>query len=65
MTIALLVAAAGIFAFGSWRMSHPADPLKPRMIPWRPVIIVAGVAAVLIAVHLVNLLGVTTGAPPP
>lgn len=65
ITCALLAAALGIFAFGSWRMSHPADPLKPRMVPWRTVLVVVGVAGFLIAVHLVNLLGINTGAPAP
>lgn len=63
ITTALFAAALGIFAYGSWRMTKPADPLKPRMIPWRTVIIVVGAASVLIAVHLVNLLGFATGTP--
>ena len=63
ITAALFAAALGIFALGSWRLSHPADPLRPRLIPWRTLIIVAGAAAILIAVHLVNLLGFTTGTP--
>ncbi len=60
-TLIVLAAAAGLFAFGSWRAAQPADPLNPRLIPWRPVIIVAGVAALLMVVHLVNLMGVSTG----
>jgi hypothetical protein len=52
-----------IFAFGSWHAARPADPLKPRMIPWRPIIIVAGIAFLLMALHLTRLLGVTTEQP--
>jgi hypothetical protein len=61
VTLSILAASVAIFAFGSWKAAQPADPLKPRMIPWRPLIIVAGVAALLMLVHLVNLAGVDTG----
>lgn len=60
-TLVLLALAACLFAFGSWVSARPADPLNPRLVPWRPVLIVAGVAALLLLVHVVNLLGVDTG----
>lgn len=60
-TIVVLALSVGLYAFGSWRAARPADPLNPRLIPWRPVILTAGVVAILMLVHLVNLLGVTTG----
>jgi hypothetical protein len=31
------------------------------MIPWRPIMVASAVALLLFLVHLVNLLGVTTG----
>jgi amino acid transporter len=62
VTLTVLCVAVALFAFGSWRSAQPADPLNPRMIPWRPVIIIAGVIALLMLVHLVNLAGVSTGA---
>jgi hypothetical protein len=60
-TLAVLAVSAALFAYGSWRAAQPADPLKPRMIPWRPVIIITGVLGLLMVVHLVNLAGVETG----
>lgn len=63
ITIAALAVCVGIFALGSWIMSRPADPLKPRLIPWRTLILIAGVAGILALVHLVNLFGITTGRP--
>jgi hypothetical protein len=60
-TLAVLAAAAGVFGYGSWRAAQPADPLRPRLIPWRPLILTAGVVVILMLVHLVNLAGVTTG----
>lgn len=61
VTLTILAAAVALFAYGSWRAALPADPLNPRLIPWRPLIIVAGVVALLMLAHLVNLAGVTTG----
>jgi hypothetical protein len=63
LTLAVMAILGAVFAFGSWRAARPADPLKPRMIPWRPIIIVAGVAFLLMALHLTRLLGVTTEQP--
>lgn len=60
-TLLLLAAFVAICAFGSWRMSKPADPLRPRLIPWRPIMLASGVGAVLMVVHIANLFGVETG----
>ena len=61
-TLAILAVMVGLFAFGSWRAAQPADPLNPRLIPWRPVILAAGVVGLLMIAHLVNMLGFETGA---
>lgn len=60
-TLVLMALLGGLFAYGSWRSSKPADPLKPRMIPWRPIMIASGFATIIMLVHLVNLLGFETG----
>ncbi len=60
-TLIVLAACVAIFAFGSWRSTRPADPLKPRMLPWRTIILIAGAVGVFMAVHVVNLLGIETG----
>ena len=60
-TLSILAIAAGLYGFGSWRSALPADPLNPRLVPWRPVIIIAGVVGLLMIVHLVNLTGAATG----
>ncbi len=62
-TLVIMAVLGAIFAYGSWRAARPADPLKPRMIPWRPIIIITGVALLLMALHLTRLLGVTTEKP--
>lgn len=63
-TLVVLAVSAAIFIFGSWRAAKPADPLRPRLIPWRPIIVFAGAAGLLMLVHLVNLMGFQTGTNP-
>jgi len=61
VTFAILIPAALLFAYGSWKSAQPADPLKPRLVPWRPVMIIAAVVALVMLVHVVNTLGFETG----
>jgi hypothetical protein len=45
-----------------WLGARPPDPRRgPRMAPWRFLMILAACVAFVGVVHLVNLLGVTTG----
>lgn len=61
-TAALLAAAAAIAVFSGWRGARKPDLFKgPRLIPWRVIMLTSAAMAVLLLVHLVNLLGVTTG----
>jgi len=61
-TLSLLIGfmiAAGLFG---WRGARPYNVQKgPRLIPWRPMMVASATAAIVLMVHLVNLLGVTTG----
>ena len=50
--LAALAAFGGLFAYASWRAAKPADPLNPRMIPWRTISLVAGFLAVLSLLYL-------------
>jgi hypothetical protein len=62
LTLSLLAAAAALGAFAGWRGARKPDLRKgPRMIPWRLIMITAAALAMLLLVHAVNLLGVTTG----
>jgi amino acid transporter len=61
VTVAALATAAACFAFASWRAAQPADPLRPRFLPWRTLVVVSGVVGVIMLVHFVNLLGIETG----
>ena len=59
-TSIILAVCVVIAAFASWRASQPAG-LKPRLIPWQIIVIVAGAGALYMIVHLVNMMGVSTG----
>ncbi len=62
VTLAGLVATAGLAVFAGWRGARPPDFRKgPRMVPWRPLMAAFATAFLILLVHLVNLLGITTG----
>lgn len=42
---------AGIFVFASRHAARPADPLRPRLLPWRAILIISGAAGVLALAH--------------
>jgi Kef-type K+ transport system membrane component KefB len=66
MDLTVTAAAAILFLilavlFG-WLGARPINVLKgPRLIPWRPMMMICVVGLMLMLVHLVNLLGVQTG----
>lgn len=63
VTVIALIVLLTLAVFCGWRGARPADILKgPRMVPWRPLMMACAVAIMLLLVHLLNLLGVQTGA---
>jgi len=62
VTIIALVILLALAVFCGWRGARPANILKgPRMMPWRPLMMLCVVAILLLTVHLLNLLGMQTG----
>ena len=62
VTLALICALMGVALFCGWRGARPPDLQRgPRMIPWRLLMVSASTGVMIFVVHLVNLLGVTTG----
>lgn len=52
MTLALGAGFAALAAFAGWRGARPPNPMKgPRLIPWRPIMVFAAAAAVLLLVQ--------------
>lgn len=49
---------AALAAFAGWRGARPPDPMKgPRLIPWRPIMVAAAAAAVIILVQIKQMVG--------
>ncbi|MGE0044145.1 MAG: hypothetical protein AB7J28_06735 [Hyphomonadaceae bacterium] len=61
ITLAVMAAAGVLFAYAQWKAELPPNPNKPRLLPWRTIIVLSAVLFVLALVHLVNLMGVETG----
>jgi hypothetical protein len=58
-TLILLAALASLTAFAGWRGARPPNLVKgPRMIPWRPLMIVFATGTVVTGAHLAALLAV-------
>ena len=59
LTLALIAAALALAVFAGWRGSRPWDLRRGvRMVPWRFIMLLCGVAILILAVHLGTLLGV-------
>ena len=61
LTLSGLVASAILGIVANWRAGLPWNDSKPRIVPWRPVIVLSGFLFVVLLVHVVNLVGVETG----
>ncbi len=55
LTLTILVATMGLFAFAYWRGSRPAEPLKVRMVNYHVIQIACIVVVLLMVAHLVTL----------
>ena len=58
LTLSLLAGALIVAVFAGWRGARPSNFLKPRMVPWRFIMLLAGALVFLLVVHLGTLLGV-------
>ncbi|MFN3669949.1 MAG: hypothetical protein ACK4VY_11610 [Brevundimonas sp.] len=59
LTLALLAGALAVAVFAGWRGSRPWDPRRGvRMIPWRFIMLLSGVAIFILAIHVGTLMGV-------
>jgi hypothetical protein len=62
LTLWLLAAAVAGAVFCGWRGARPPDFRRgPRLVPWRPLMLLSASGAILLLVHLLNLLGLRTG----
>jgi hypothetical protein len=62
VTIVLIALFAAIAVACGWRGARPPNPhAGPRMMPWRFLMIACAAVVLMLVVHVVNLLGATTG----
>ena len=62
LTLAVMAGFAGLAVFAGWRGARPPNPHKgPRLMPWRFIMLLAAAGTLPMIVHVLNLLGVTTG----
>ena len=59
LTLWLLAAALTVCICAGWRGARPSDFLRPRMVPWRFIMLLAGAMVFLLLVHLGALAGFT------
>lgn len=62
VSLALCAVLLALAAFAGWRGAQPPDFAKgPRLAPWRFIMVTSATLGLFLAVHVVNLLGVSTG----
>ena len=62
LTVSLAASFAGLAVLAGWRGARPPDLRRgPRLVPWRMLMALAALAAFVFLIHLVNLLGLSTG----
>lgn len=66
MDLTVTLALAGVFLAAAlacgWLGARPPNPHRgPRMVPWRFLMLLAAAGVLVMLVHLVNLMGLTTG----
>jgi hypothetical protein len=61
VTFAALVVGGGLVAYTAILERRPRQTLDPRLLPTTPIMFVGALIAVLALVHLMTLLGYSTG----
>jgi hypothetical protein len=62
VTLAIAAALLVLAVVSGWMGARPPNPHRgPRMAPWRFIMLLAVAGLLLMVVHLVNLMGVSTG----
>lgn len=61
-TVILLCVTSALTVFCGYMGQRPMNPKRgPRMVPWRFLMLLLAVMTMMLIVHVLNLLGFTTG----
>ena len=58
LTLSLMIATAVLGGYAGWRGAQPVNLARPRLVPWRFIMLLAGALVFLLLIHLGALLGV-------
>ncbi len=61
LTLILLAAALALAVFARYQSGRPKEMGQVKWIPWTTIMILSGVVALFMIVHVLTLLGVETG----
>ncbi|MDB5499447.1 MAG: hypothetical protein JWP28_3478 [Phenylobacterium sp.] len=62
LTLMIGASLLALAVFAGWRGARPPNPHRgPRLMPWRFIMLLAAAGLLPIIIHMVNLMGVTTG----
>jgi hypothetical protein len=62
LTLAIAAVCLALAGFCGWRGAQPLNIHKgPRLMPWRPLMMLFAVAFLVLLAHAANLMGVQTG----
>lgn len=59
LTLSLLAGAVSLCLFAGWRGARPSDFHRPRIVPWRFIMLLAGALVFLLVIHVATLLGMS------
>lgn len=59
LTLSLLAGALIVTFLAGWRGAQPTNFLRPRLVPWRFIMLLAGALVFLLLIHVGALLGLT------
>lgn len=59
LTLSLLAGTAVVGVYSGWRGSRPTDFLRPRLVPWRFIMLLSAALGFLLLIHLGALFGLT------
>jgi|LakMenEpi03Aug12_release.lakeMendotaPanAssembly.Ray.scaffolds.fasta_scaffold191303_2 hypothetical protein len=58
LTLSLMIATAALGGYAGWRGAQPVNLARPRLVPWRFIMLLCAAFGFLLLVHLAALFGI-------